>query len=536
MRKEAKNNHQKSYSRTIASYVVLFSGALVLYAGQSGHASADETTSSTAVVQPTNSATTTANANTVKLDRSSLTKSGDPSAAGWTEVPSGTESASTSVTRDGKNYTLTMNDTGDDSSPLFSNSVTGSDGVEHTYSFLNGSSDTSAYYVRTSDGTYQQVGANSEKSYTKDNGGQTQLRKDVVSDDNVTVSEVLSMDAQGQFNHEITFTNNGTSTLSNVKLGTMLDTMLDNEDDVTIYSDGNGGIFMKNDAITLFSDPITNTTVYAGEWNGSSFDIGNSIQASNNYGEVMSSDTDTAIEYESAPVTLAPGASSTFSYTERLYTDHEQIGQLVVHYVSTTGEKLQDDSVTADVNGTSYSLTAPEFSGYTLTATPANATGTYNASSQEVTFVYRANNIQTGTVTVNYVDGNGNALQPSTSQTGGVGETYTVTAPEINGYELASTDGNAQGTYASTPTNVTFVYDQPAEETPTATVTPDTTVPTVTEVATTQPVEVAQSTPVTATTLPKTGDAGHLLAQIIGVIVLGITAFTGMFFMKQTKK
>ncbi|GEO69680.1 MucBP domain-containing protein [Levilactobacillus acidifarinae] len=146
-------------------------------------------------------------------------------------------------------------------------------------------------------------------------------------------------------------------------------------------------------------------------------------------------------------------------------------GTVTTHYVDEDGNVLQAATTMTGNQGDTYTTTAAEISGYTLTTTPANATGTYGATAIDVTYVYRKDAttpvtppVTTGTVTVHYVDAQGNVLQPATTQTGTVGDTYTTTAATITGYRLTTTPANANGTYTAGNQDVTYVYTKLDEE------------------------------------------------------------------------
>ncbi len=64
--------------------------------------------------------------------------------------------------------------------------------------------------------------------------------------------------------------------------------------------------------------------------------------------------------------------------------------------------------------------------------------------------------ITTGTVTVVNVDENGHVISQHV-ETGTVGDSYTVTAPELDGYELTS-PSSVTGTYTTAGSTVTFTY------------------------------------------------------------------------------
>lgn len=139
-----------------------------------------------------------------------------------------------------------------------------------------------------------------------------------------------------------------------------------------------------------------------------------------------------------------------------------QPAKLTVRYVDKYGKELQPSLSKSGFVGNGYTVTGPDIDGYTLT-TDRLVTGKFTAEDQVVTFVYDYTQGQVATeqpakLTIRYVDKYGNELQPSLTKSGFVGNSYTVTAPDIKGYTLTS-DRTASGTLTAEDQTVTFVYD-----------------------------------------------------------------------------
>jgi LPXTG-motif cell wall-anchored protein len=81
-------------------------------------------------------------------------------------------------------------------------------------------------------------------------------------------------------------------------------------------------------------------------------------------------------------------------------------------------------------------------------------TVTYAADTSEVTPP-----VATGTLTVRYVDDHGTTLLPNTTQSGDLGTSYAVSAPQITGYRLMGS-GTAQGSFTAAPQTIAFIYTQ----------------------------------------------------------------------------
>ncbi|TGD19833.1 MucBP domain-containing protein [Levilactobacillus suantsaiihabitans] len=145
------------------------------------------------------------------------------------------------------------------------------------------------------------------------------------------------------------------------------------------------------------------------------------------------------------------------------YQINDDAAPVTAEYVDEQGTKLQADTILNGVVGNGYKIDAPTISGYTLTATPANATGIFSDTPQTVTFVYKE---ATSTVTVHYQDDQGATIKPDDVNTGKVGDAYTIDHPAISGYTYKETVGDAAGNYADTPTEVTFIYTKDSTVTP----------------------------------------------------------------------
>ncbi|WP_203639136.1 MucBP domain-containing protein [Levilactobacillus wangkuiensis] len=155
------------------------------------------------------------------------------------------------------------------------------------------------------------------------------------------------------------------------------------------------------------------------------------------------------------------------------YVKADAAEDVTVNYVDESGQKLADPETLTGLIGEGYTAPTKEFAGYELTETPANATGTFSDTAQTVTFVYKE---ATSSVTVHYQDEAGTMIQADTVASGQVGTAYDIAHPDITGYTYKETQGDAQGTYTDTPTEVTFVYTKNAGTVTPPVVTPDQTI------------------------------------------------------------
>ncbi|MFC6180237.1 MucBP domain-containing protein [Lactiplantibacillus daowaiensis] len=159
--------------------------------------------------------------------------------------------------------------------------------------------------------------------------------------------------------------------------------------------------------------------------------------------------------YLSQIVSDADGNEIADVFTPYLIANNAE--DVTVNYVDEQGKPLADSETLSGLVGEGYTATAKAIKGYKLTTPPDNATGTFSATAQTVTFVYQ---MAYSTVTVHYQDANGQTIQADTTATGQVGTDFNITAPSILGYKYQSTQGDATGTYGDDPTEVTFIYNE----------------------------------------------------------------------------
>ncbi|EKZ4839333.1 MucBP domain-containing protein [Listeria monocytogenes] len=128
-------------------------------------------------------------------------------------------------------------------------------------------------------------------------------------------------------------------------------------------------------------------------------------------------------------------------------------------YKDTNGQELKApvvDATTYHYQDT-YTTTAAVFPGYTLVATPTNATGTFGSSNITVHYVYQANGYQ---LTSTFKDQQGKTIAPDDvdTKTYHVNDPYTTTAKNIPGYTLVTTPANDQGNFGTSDITVDYVY------------------------------------------------------------------------------
>ncbi|WP_265477942.1 MucBP domain-containing protein [Lactiplantibacillus plantarum] len=161
-----------------------------------------------------------------------------------------------------------------------------------------------------------------------------------------------------------------------------------------------------------------------------------------------------------------------------VYSQNTEASNLTVNYVDADGNTILPsktytegaDGTAAEVGG-AYSVNAASIDGYTLTG-DATQTGTFVSGGNTVTFTYTkdAAPVEQSTVTVNYVDADGNTIKAATTQTLDNGSTYTVETPTIAGYTYKSADAALTGTVDGNKT-ITLTYTKNATPVEQSTVT-----------------------------------------------------------------
>ncbi|CAJ1229410.1 hypothetical protein FD38_GL002202 [Levilactobacillus zymae DSM 19395] len=160
-------------------------------------------------------------------------------------------------------------------------------------------------------------------------------------------------------------------------------------------------------------------------------------------------------QFTEAPQTV------TFIYTKAM-------SSIVVNYQDDQGNALAPAETQTGQVGMDYTTQAKAIAGYTLTTTPANATGQFAATAQTITYVYTKDAVVTPpvvtptptvTITVHYQTTTGQALGPDVVLTGKQGDAYTTAPITVAGYRLTGTPTNATGTFGTTADTVTYVYE-----------------------------------------------------------------------------
>ncbi|KRL75528.1 hypothetical protein FC17_GL002582 [Secundilactobacillus paracollinoides DSM 15502 = JCM 11969] len=200
------------------------------------------------------------------------------------------------------------------------------------------------------------------------------------------------------------------------------------------------------------ADPETVTVRYE-DTNGNT--ISDSTTLSGNYGTDYAATAKTLTGYTLNSMTEKTSGTYDVTNPDVVYVYTADPETVTVHYVDADGNTISTDTTKNGSFGGSYTTAPKTITGYTLSTTPTNADGTYTVTTPDVTYVYTAN---TETVTVHYVDANGETLSADTTEQGAYGTAYTTQPATVTGYTLTATPTNADGTYSEGTPDVTYVY------------------------------------------------------------------------------
>ncbi len=174
-------------------------------------------------------------------------------------------------------------------------------------------------------------------------------------------------------------------------------------------------------------------------------------------------------------VTLTPTSTdpqdqstSTVQYYRVSIPGATDAGSLTVSYQDQYGQTLKQDSVHQGYVGNSYSITQTPIDGYVIIGHSGDLSGTLTATPQNIILIYAPIVQETtpqdsGSLTINYVDENGNSIAASVTKTASIGNGYQVAQPDISGYTFVKveTGSSAQsGTFTTDDQVITYVYQK----------------------------------------------------------------------------
>ena len=165
-------------------------------------------------------------------------------------------------------------------------------------------------------------------------------------------------------------------------------------------------------------------------------------------------------EYANEVVGQANGVFSEYETTVTYYYT-KLSGRVVAIYKDEDANQLDIVQLDGKV-GDPFTLEAKSFEGYELISQPDSLTGEYTEGVQTYNFIYKKIQDtpveQNGTIIVKIVDTDRNEIGEQIIRTDSVGESVTITAPEIDGYRIVGPN-TITATYINGELHYEFVYE-----------------------------------------------------------------------------
>ncbi|MGX7244124.1 MucBP domain-containing protein [Enterococcus quebecensis] len=138
---------------------------------------------------------------------------------------------------------------------------------------------------------------------------------------------------------------------------------------------------------------------------------------------------------------------------------------VTARYLLDDGEKLLEDETVTGKVGEAYSIAQKELDGYTLKEVQGEVSGLFTKEPQEVAFIYSKSAEKLGTVTAYYQDEAGNDLEEPMVKRGMVGEAYSISQKEFDGYTLKNIQGEQNGLFKPENQSVIYTYGRIEKDT-----------------------------------------------------------------------
>ena len=158
----------------------------------------------------------------------------------------------------------------------------------------------------------------------------------------------------------------------------------------------------------------------------------------------------------------AKGVVANKKETITFYYEHKD-AEIFVSYVDADGSELAPSQTIKGKTLDKYAAEPAVVYGYEPVTIPENATGVLHEDSSDIQYVY---DLKTSSVTINYLDENGEKLAESETVSGKVFDDYSSDAKDFYGYVLISVPDNATGTILDEDTSVDYIYKKVFEKLP----------------------------------------------------------------------
>ncbi|MBC1390250.1 MucBP domain-containing protein [Listeria welshimeri] len=168
--------------------------------------------------------------------------------------------------------------------------------------------------------------------------------------------------------------------------------------------------------------------------------------------------------------TKKPGNIEGYTYVGYIHTSKNDTtptppveqGTVTVNYQDEQGNTVAPSETLKGDVGKTYKTVQKDVEGYDFKEVQGDATGEFTTKAQVVNYIYAktVTPVEQGTVTVNYQDEQGNAVAPTETLKGDVGETYTTVQKDVEGYDFKEVQGNTTGEFTKESQVVTYIYTQ----------------------------------------------------------------------------
>ena len=140
--------------------------------------------------------------------------------------------------------------------------------------------------------------------------------------------------------------------------------------------------------------------------------------------------------------------------TVTFYYEHKD-AEIKVRYVDFDGNELIPSKTIKGKTLDEYNAEPAEIYGYNLIIVPENASGILHEDSTDIQYTYK---IKPASVSVNYLDTDGNKITKSDMIYGKMFDEYNAAPKEFDGYELVEIPENASGKMEEEVINVNYIY------------------------------------------------------------------------------
>ncbi|MGX7243895.1 MucBP domain-containing protein [Enterococcus quebecensis] len=142
---------------------------------------------------------------------------------------------------------------------------------------------------------------------------------------------------------------------------------------------------------------------------------------------------------------------------------------VLVRYVDENNNELHVSQTMTGLIGENYDASTEKYKlpiqGYTLNETklPTNAIGTFAEKEQTVVYEYKKEADNKGTLTVQYLDKNGDEILPSEVVTGELGQAFHIEKKEITNFLFEHSEGEIDGVFSTDEMVIKLYYTDEAK-------------------------------------------------------------------------